>query len=154
MSDPFNTLAQNALRIDFYLLNSSSPEASLLFACRFLEKAYRQGHRVFVHCDSQQQAESLDERLWTFKKESFIPHHLQGEGPEPPPPVQIGFGPEPRGFSDLLLNLAKTIPSYFSRFRRIAEIVADDETAKTISREHYKEYRKRGCELHTHKLEV
>ena len=141
------------IRVDFYLLSASQPQAGWHTACRLLEKAYHRGHRVFVFCDNQQDAEHIDELLWTFKDDSFIPHNLQGEGPEPPPPVQIGFGAEPRGFNDILLNMSATIPSYYSRFRRIMEIVTADDAAKEISRNHYREYRAHPCELHTHQLE-
>lgn len=140
-------------RVDFYVLNHQEADAVWLMACRLLEKAYQRGHRVFVYCESQEQAEHLDELLWTFKDDSFIPHHLQGEGPEPPPPIQIGYGPEPRGFNDILLNMAPTIPPYFSRFQRVMEIVASDDQAKDISRHHYREYRAQHCELHTHPMD-
>lgn len=141
------------IRVDFYLLNTNEPEAIWLVVCRLLEKAYQRGHRVFVYCDNQNDAEHLDELLWTYKDDSFIPHNLQGEGPEPPPPVQIGFGPEPRGFNDILINMSTTIPAYFSRFRRVMEVVASSEAAKKISRAHYREYRAKHCELHTHNIE-
>ena len=141
------------MRVDFYLLNSPEPQAAMLLACRLIEKAYQHGHRVFVFCKSATDAAHLDELLWTYKTDSFIPHHLQGEGPEPPPPVQIGFGPEPRGFNDILLNMSPTIPPFYSRFRRIMEIVLDEEVAKEISRQHYREYRQKQFELHTHPIE-
>lgn len=140
-------------RVDFYLLNKSDTEATLLVACRLLEKAYQRGHRVFVFCDTQKTAEDLDECLWTFKEDSFIPHHLQGEGPTPPPPIQIGYQTAPQGFNDVLLNLSVTIPPFFSQFRRVMEIVASDEAAKAISRDHYRVYRTQQCSLHTHQLD-
>jgi len=141
------------IRVDFYLLNSNQPQAVWLVACRLLEKAYRRGHRVFVYCDNQRDAEHLDELLWTYKDDSFIPHNIQGEGPEPAPAVQIGYGVEPRGFNDILLNMAPSIPSYFSRFKRIIEIVAASEEAKTLSRAHFREYRASQCQMHTHNIE-
>ena len=142
------------MRVDFYLLKNDPPDAPWLIACRLLEKAYLRGHRVFVFCENEADAKHVDELLWTYKEESFIPHNLQGEGPEPPPAVQIGYGQEPRAFNDILLNLAQTIPSFHSRFRRIMEIVRDDEAAKEISRAHYREYKAKRFELHTHELEV
>lgn len=141
------------IRVDFYLLNNSDAEARWLLACRLLEKAYLRGHRVFAYCSNQQDAETLDELLWTFKDNSFIPHNLQGEGPEPPPPVQIGYRDEPRGFNDILLNLAAEIPTFYPRFRRVIEIVANDEAAKELSRNHYREYRAKQCELQTHDMD-
>ena len=141
------------MRVDFYLLTNSEPQAAWLVACRLLEKAYLRNHRVFVYCDHQEDARLLDELLWTYKEESFIPHNLQGEGPEPPPAVQIGFGPEPRGFNDILINMARTIPPFHSRFRRIIEIVGNQDDAKAISREHYREYRAKGFALNTHPID-
>ncbi len=140
------------MRVDFYLLNSNEPHDVWLVACRLLEKAYHRKHTVFVFCEQACDAEKLDELLWTYKDDSFIPHNLQGEGPEPPPAVQIGYGGEPRGYNDILLNMATTIQPFFSRFQRIMEIVLNDEQAKEISRNHYREYRTKGYDIHTHRL--
>lgn len=140
------------IRVDFYLLASVDPQAQGLLACRLLEKAYHKGHKVYVHCANQIAAEQLDELLWTFKDDSFIPHHLQGEGPEPPPAVQIGFEKEPRGFNDILLNLSPEIPEFFTRFKRVMEIVPNLELEKEKSRERYKAYRARGCALSVHEM--
>lgn len=141
------------MRIDFYLLTDVTPEAKWLLACRVLEKAYRQGHQVFVYCSHLSEAEHLDELLWTYKADSFVPHHLQGEGPEPAPPIQIGYAEEPRGFHDILLNLASTVPAFYNRFKRVIEIVpAEDEQAKTQSRDHFRSYRQAGYSPTTHTI--
>lgn len=140
------------MRIDFYLLTADTADAQGLFTCRLLEKAYQQGHRIFVYCNNATDAGALDELLWTFKPDSFIPHHLQGEGPEPPPPIQIGYSSEPRGFNDILLNLADTIPAFYLRFQRVIEIVAADEPAKIRGRAHFREYRKAGWVPDTHTI--
>lgn len=141
-----------SIRVDFYLLSSNESMALWSVACRLIEKAYLRGHRVFVFCESKEDAHLIDELLWTFKEDSFIPHNLQGEGPEPPPAVQIGFGVEPRGYNDILVNLAKQIPPFASRFKRVIEIVDAQEESKAISREHYKEYRSKQYELFTHDI--
>lgn len=141
------------IRVDFYLLASDKPDARGLVACRLLEKAYMKGHRVYVHCTDQHDAELIDELLWTFRDDSFIPHNLQGEGPEPPPPVQIGYGKEPRGFNDILLNLGQDIPPFYTKFKRVMELVSNVESEKELSRLHYKEYRAKGCDLQTHNIE-
>ncbi len=142
------------MRVDFYLLDKSEPGALWLLACRLIEKAYARGHRVFVQCQNQHDAERLDELLWTYKDDSFIPHNLQGEGPEPPPPVQIGYDKEPRGFNDIFINLTDSVPPFFTRFSRVIELVAADEEAKAICRDHYRHYRANGCELQTHHINL
>ncbi len=140
------------MRIDFYLLSDDQPNAHWLVACRLLEKAYSRGHRVFVYCDNQQDAEFLDELLWTYKEDSFIPHNLEGEGPEPPPPIHIGYSSEPRGFNDILLNLNKEVPPFYIKFKRIIELVPSNNEAKEQSRLHYKMYRTQGGKLFTHPI--
>jgi len=141
------------MRVDFYLLSNNQPQAGWLIACRLLEKACQRNHRVFVYCENQDDAMLLDELLWTYKDDSFIPHNLQGEGPEPPPAVQIGYDGEPRGFNDILINMATTIPPFHTRFRRIMEIVLDNDVGKEISRQHYREYRAKRFDLHTHPID-
>lgn len=140
------------IRVDFYLIATDEAQARWLLACRLLEKAYSKGHRVYVHCANQHDAELLDELLWTFRDDSFIPHHLQGEGPEPPPPVQIGYAKEPRGFNDILLNLTDEIPAFFTRFKRVMELVSNVESEREQSRVRYKRYRAQGCELSVHEM--
>ena len=140
------------IRVDFYLLDSDQEQDRWLLACRLLEKAYTRGHRVYVSCNHKNDAEFLDELIWTFKEASFIPHNLQGEGPEPPPPIQIGYEREPRGFNDILLNLSDSIPPFYTRFKRVMELVSNIEIAKEQSRFRYKDYKAKGCELHIHRI--
>jgi DNA polymerase III subunit chi len=141
------------MKVDFYLLKNNNINACPLLACRILEKAYKRGHRVFVYCEDLESTNLLDELLWTYKDESFIPHNIQGEGPEPPPVIQIGYNDDPRGYNDILLNMANEIPVFYKKFTRIIEIVADDEKAKEISRQHFREYKKQGFDLKTHTID-
>ncbi|STX51980.1 DNA polymerase III subunit chi [Legionella busanensis] len=139
-------------RVDFYLMSSADVKARWLLVCRLLEKAYTRQHQVFVFCNNKDEAELIDELLWTFKDDSFIPHNLQGEGLKPPPPIQIGYE-EPKGFKDILLNLAHEVPPFHARFSRIIEVVLNTEPAKEVSRVHYRLYRNKQCDLHTHPVE-
>ena len=140
------------IRVDFYLLASPSVDARWHFACRLLEKAYFAGNSVFVFCQCQEDAETLDELLWTFKEDSFIPHNLQHEGLTPPPPIQIGHHQEPRGFSDVLLNLNPSIPPFYSNFKRVIELVSNETERKELGRKNYRFYRDNRCELFTHNI--
>lgn len=146
------------MRVDFYVLGDSAqpdnPHGNehYHFACRLIEKAYLRKHRVYVHCHNEQQAHTVDELLWCFKEDSFIPHNLCGEGPQPPPPVQLGFGDKPAQFNDLLINLSDGVPEFFAQFKRVIEIVSANDTSRNLSREHFKFYRQQGLIPHTHKL--
>ena len=39
-------------RIDFYIVQHSEPSSRERFACRLAEKAYRLGHRIYIHTDT------------------------------------------------------------------------------------------------------
>lgn len=141
-------------RVDFYILSATDPEARLRFVCRLVEMVYRKRrHRVYIHAESRLQAEELDERLWSDRAASFLPHNLVGDGPKPAPPIQIGHD-KPGDHRDVLINLSAEVPAWFAQFERVAEISSQDETSLGISREHYRHYRDRGFPLETHKIEA
>lgn len=140
------------MHVDFYLLTEETVESRHAFACKLIEKIWRLNHRIFVYCSDQKSAEVMDELLWTYKPNSFIPHHIQGEGPEPPPPVQIGYGAEPRGFSDVMVNLTTTIPTFVARFNRVVEIVANHSSQKENARQLYRMYRRQNYAIKTHNI--
>jgi DNA polymerase III subunit chi len=141
-------------KIDFYILSDTTPNAHLHFACRLIEKAYKNRHRIYIHTDNKTDAHTLDELLWTYRDDSFLPHNLYGEGPEPAPPIQIGFDVIPEKHRDILINLSKEIPAFYAQFARILECVPQDATLQELARDHYKYYRAQGHNITTHKLEA
>ncbi len=141
-------------RVDFYVLQAGAEQQRALFACRLTEKAWRLGHRIYVHTPSPGDTRRVDELLWTFRDGSFLPHlaldDLPSEDPDAETPVLIGHADEPGPDHDLLVNLSHEVPLFFSRFERVAEIVAA-ESAET-ARDRFRFYRDRGYELNTHRL--
>ena len=143
----------DAPRIDFYLLEEPEAAACEATACRIAEKAWRHGHRVHLHVDSPESARRLDELLWTWRDESFVPHSVCGaDEAAADAPVTIGSGSLPRFDSDVLLNLDPCVPDGFDRFARVAEVVGGGEPARSAGRERFRRYRAHGCELRTHRL--
>ncbi len=135
-------------KVDFYQLPADSQDERQLFACRLAEKAFRQGLDVYLHTGNQQQAEAMDELLWSFRSHSFLPHGLMTE----PQAINIGFGNDPGGHHQLLINLSNTIPDFFSRFERVSEIIVDQEQLKVAGRQNYKFYKDRGYALSFHDM--
>ena len=140
-------------RVDFYVLAGTGEPSRHKFACRLAEKAYRLNHTVHIHTASRQQAELLDELLWTFRDGSFVPHELLGvAGRHTDAPVTIGFDEEGIGGKDLLINLTGEVPEIAGSFPRVAELVTSDEKSRQQSRKRFVHYRELGAELETHKL--
>lgn len=137
-------------RIDFYLLSSAAPAQRLDYACRLAHKAWGSGHRIYLHCADEAQAQALDEHLWAFRPEAFLPHGLHSESPHEA--VVIGHGDEPGEHHDLLINLSDQAPGFFSSFSRLAEIVVEHDPVRLPARERFRFYRERGYPLQTHNI--
>lgn len=138
-------------QVDFYILPSADPAARLDFACKLTEKAWRLGHRIYLHCSDAAQREALDARLWSFKGEAFLPHgHAESDTDAP---VVLGTADDCGAHEDLLINLDLRIPAFFSRFARVAEIVIEEPAVRQAARESFRSYRERGYPPQDHRLQ-
>ncbi len=137
-------------RIDFYL--ARPPGDRLLLTCRLAEKAYAQGHRVYVHCADPQQADHLDRLLWSFRQGSFIPHALAAEAHPELDTLVLGADLPPEGSDDVLINLGVEVPAFFSRFERLAEPLDTTPEIQQAGRRRYAFYRDRGYPLAFHEV--
>ena len=137
-------------RIDFYQIKGDEME----FTCRLIAKIYRLGHRIHVHTGSEAAAKQLDERLWAWQPQSFVPHALQADpaSGDDPAPVKIGFGAKATDSKDVLINLAPEVPDFFSQFERVAEVVPTDDQRRETAREHYNFYKGGNHDLKYHQL--
>lgn len=139
-------------RIDFYLLTQPNETARYQMACRLANKAYRNQHRIYIHTNSTQQAREFDALLWTFADDTFVPHQLVDNHADSQCPIHIGCEAAPEFHQDILINLADTVPEYYSRFARVLEIATNDPSARDIARNNYKMYKSADCELTTHEI--
>ena len=139
-------------RIDFYILPGSDPHARRLTACRLVEKAYRQGHTLYLKTDSEEEMRLFDDLLWTFRQGSFVPHEL-AKTADREAPVVIGHTPPPPHLCDVLVNLGTEVAEGFGAFERVAELVDQQESIKRAGRQRYKRYQSEGYEIQTHQLD-
>ncbi len=136
--------------VGFYVVQAAGEANRLTVAARLADKAFQRGHRIFINASDESQARQLDELLWSFRPGSFLPHALLGQ--EDGEPVVIGWGQDPQVHDDLLINLQLDIPPFFSRFRRVAEVVTQDEQSLAALRDSWRFYRDRGYKLEKHDL--
>jgi DNA polymerase-3 subunit chi len=139
-------------QVDFYVIPGADPQQRLQFACRLTDKAWRLGHRVYIHTESAQQTQQLDDLLWTFQQNSFVPHGVYRDAGDPQLPVLLGHDSEPDASHQVLINLAAEVPLFFSRFERVAELVNADDSVRRQSRGRYTFYKERGYPLRTHEI--
>ncbi|MDZ4304086.1 MAG: DNA polymerase III subunit chi [Pseudomonas sp.] len=129
-------------RIEFYVLSTAMPGDRLRAACPLAMKAWRAGMPVFLRGSDAQQCNEVDELLWRFKAESFVPHSLHEEDADAP--VVIGLDEEPSSAQGVLINLGSTLSPQVEHFSRVIEIVNQEPDLLTACRENFRSYRQRG----------
>ena len=94
----------------------------------------------------------MDRLLWTFRQGSFIPHGTLGHCDIAVTPVVIGHQAEQCKEQDVLINLCAEVPTFFSRFERVAEIIDKEPQVISAGRERFRFYRDRGYPLTKHDI--
>lgn len=146
-------------QVMFYILNNdksdgkqndstdtSDTSSAFYHACLQASHFYRQNQRVFIFTQDKHSAEQIDELLWAFDSDSFVPHNLVGEGPKQGSPVEISDQPI-RGRRAVLINLTTTVPNFANQFQFIVDFVPSDESLKQQARERFKVYRQWGFQV-------
>ena len=138
--------------VDFYVLAADSRQNRYQLACRLSAEARESGRRVVIHTTSEEDARHMDRLLWTYQDQSFLPHGRIGRCSAEDNPILIGNGELAEAEHQLLINLDPEVPTFFSRFERLAECIDGDSAVRVAGRERYRFYRDRGYRLNTHEL--
>ena len=87
---------------------------------KLLQATLDRDRRALVRCGTPEGLEALDEHLWTFRDESFLPHGLAGEAREADHPILLSLGADaPNGAAWLfLVEDAAAVPEAMARFER------------------------------------
>lgn len=139
-------------RVDFYVLQKQALADRWFFACRLVEKAVKQGNKVLIATEDESSTTELDKLLWSYSPESFVPHTILGQAGDQDSPVVISHERDDENHHDVMVNLCLGIPPHFSRFKRVTEIVVQDQNVLAATRKNYGYYNERGYPVTTHKL--
>jgi len=130
------------MRIEFYRLGSSQPEARLRAACQLARKGWHAALPVFIRCQNAEEMQAVDKMLWHFRSDAFVPHELAEDNPAAP--VVIGEDELPLQKSGLLINLNRSISPHIQHFSRIIELVSQEPELLQASRANFRYYREQG----------
>jgi DNA polymerase III subunit chi len=134
-------------RADFYLI--AKPrflDKPLLLVCELARKANDSGQPLLILAATSQQADILDELLWEFDEDAYIPHQVAGtdEDDDLTPVLIVPSGMD-APMRPLVLNLrTDAVPG---GFERVLEVVPADASARDPLRERWKQYKERGVEV-------
>lgn len=139
-------------KADFYILAGQQIQDQWHFACRLAEQIGAKGHQVLLQVNSEKEAKALDDFLWSFRADAFVPHELLGNENKPDTNSQtksdcnihINWQPESGHHHDVLINLSTELPQFYSRFERLVEIVIQEDAILESTRQSYRFLKDRG----------
>jgi len=139
-------------RADFYLIDKPRfREEPLLLVCELAKRGYAANLPILILARDNAQAEALDDLLWSFDAEEYLPHQIVGmdEGDDDTP-ILIATPDMDIPARTLLINLRDAAPT--GSFERVLEVVPADPAARGPLRERWKHYQALGFEVNKHDM--
>ncbi|HJV49968.1 MAG TPA: DNA polymerase III subunit chi [Noviherbaspirillum sp.] len=131
-------------RIDFH---SNVPD-KFVYACRLVRKARGANCRIVLLTPDKSTLMALDQQLWTFSEQDFLPHVIAGDPLAANTPVILTDQDDADlPHHQILINLSARTPTHFARFERMFEIISATDDDKIAGRERYRYYQQRGYPL-------
>ena len=138
-------------RADFYLIQKERfREEPLLLVCELARKAHDANLWTLVLVRDEEQAERLDELLWEFDENAYIPHQVAGDDEDDLAPVLIATPDSDTPLRPVVINLRDEPVA--GSFERVLEVVPADDSARGPLRERWKQYQARGLDLKKHDM--
>jgi len=140
------------MRADFYLIAKPRFCAQpLLLVCELAKRAVESGQPTLILARDAAQAEQLDDLLWSFDPDAYVPHQIAGADIEEEEADVLIAAPEhDTPLRPLVINLRDAPVA--GDFQRVLEVVPADESARGPLRERWKQYQARGLELKKHDM--
>lgn len=133
-------------RADFYLIDKPRFRADPhLLVCELALLAFEAGLPTLVLARSIEEAEVLDEKLWSFAENAFVPHQVAGDDDDAQAPVLIVPPEVTTPDRGLVINLRESCAD--GAFDCVKEVVAADVAERDGSRLRWKAYVARGFEV-------
>ncbi|VAW56070.1 hypothetical protein MNBD_GAMMA07-1309 [hydrothermal vent metagenome] len=141
--------------VNFYILPDNQITSLQQYACRLAENHWLSGKRVLIQTDSSTDSESLDERLWSARDNSFIPHAIATLEPiDQQQPILIShLKINDQNFQSVINLSSRQADIMNQKLLVIDEILNQDEQRKVSGRQNYKSYRAADYTLKHHTLE-
>ena len=114
-------------------------------------KAYDGNLWTLILARDAAQAEELDELLWAFDEEAYIPHQIAGTDDEDDlTPVLIATPDIDAPSRALVINLRDE--AFAGQCERVLEVVPADPAARDPLRERWKHYKARGFDVNKYDM--
>ncbi len=136
------------MRIDFY----HHVTRPLPFCCRLIQTAWQRGSQLMVLVPDSAQCQALDQLLWTFQPQAFIPHCAPTAAYANQTPIWLATELPPVVTGRVLLNLRLSPLPEAQQFERILQIASADEAELAQARQVARHYKQLGAEIVYHDM--
>ena len=147
-------------RVDFH----SQVGNKLTYTCRLVRKIFSLASEAepikkIVIVGSSADIDQLNQMLWSFSAEEFLPHCLIDDESAECTPILLATAYDELQFQDLShqdvfihlgQNFLEDIEKITHRFDRVIEVVSLQEQEVLAGRQRFKQYRSMGVELFNH----
>lgn len=131
--------------IRFYHLERSTLEQAL---AQLVPKIYGMGHRIVIQFGSAERMKAMDSHLWSFSKDSFVPHGTTADGHAEDQPIWLTLEPETPNGADILVLCEGVSREELSEFKIVCDMFDGvDPAALQAARERYKAHKDAGMPL-------
>ena len=139
-------------RADFYLIDKPRfREEPLLLVCELARTAFDAGIPTLVLARDTAQAEAIDDLMWSFDPDAYLPHQIAGSDDEDElTPILILAPDTDFPMRPMVINLRDAAVE--GDFERVLEVVPADPAARAPLRERWKQYQARGLDLNKHDM--
>ena len=107
------------VEIAFYHLEISTLEITL---SRLLEKTLDGGNRALILAASKDRLDQIDESLWTYRNNSWLPHGLDFDSVAEEQPILLSTSPEAKNGAKYLFLIDGVVTDKVKKFERCFEI--------------------------------
>jgi DNA polymerase-3 subunit chi len=129
-------------RVEFFF----NVEDKLQKLAELSEKAIAKNVKLLMLAKTNEAAIQIQAYLWSLPQQ-FLPNHPSNHPLAAQTPIIVDWFTDEPPHDEVLINMQHPQPVFFSRFRRLIEIVGMDEEEKVQARIRYKFYRDRGYEI-------
>ena len=116
----------------------------LAAVCSIAAKAMRQGRRVVIFSRDAVGLGQCDQFLWVAQAASFVPHVAQGSPLAARTPILLSGDLAGCPHQDVLINLDEALPTSYTGFETLVEVVPQDEQSRQSARQRWASYKAQG----------
>ena len=109
-----------------------------------LERSLKKGWRCVVEC-GEERARALDDTLWTYSDDGFLPHGLEADDGAQQPVVLVSHGGNPNRAQCRFIVDGAPLPADITAYERLVLIFDGNDTdAVATARERWKDAKAAG----------